>query len=243
MPDLGEREDWFTSVDGFVPSLGMGIAVFDHQRYNHAFVAGHISYKTASERAGYALGFERPLFGATKLYVGGELHDLTASDDQWQVSSIEASLAAIGPRRSFRDYYRRRGVQINAALRVHPQVEPLFAWRGERHDALPTESDFSFWNDDEAVPPEHRRAGWTAQRHRRRRVGGQPRIRARIARGVLPAPPARDAVRRAAERARLGARSAADLARRLDVGDLRRPMRSAATSISAATSSPAGRAC
>jgi hypothetical protein len=149
VPDLGEREDWFSSVDGFAPSLGMGIAIFDHDRYNHTFVAGHLAYKLASDRAGYALGFERPLFGATKLYVGGELHDLTTSDDHWQVSPIEASLAAVGPRRSFRDYYRRRGVQINLALRPHPQVETLFAWRAERHDPLSTASDFSFWNGDE----------------------------------------------------------------------------------------------
>jgi outer membrane protein assembly factor BamA len=152
LPDLGEREDWFTSVDGFVPSLGMGIALFDHQRFNHAFVAGHLSYKTASNRAGYSLGFERPLFETRKLYVGGELHDLTASDDQWQVSSIEASLAAIGPRRSFRDYYRRRGLQVNSALRIHRQVEAVFAWKGEHHYALQPESDFSFWNDDEPLP-------------------------------------------------------------------------------------------
>jgi len=153
LPDLGEREDWFSSVDGFVPSLGMGIALFDHQRFNHAFVAGHLSYKTASDRAGYSLGFERPLFDVRKLYVGGELHDLTASDDQWQVSSIEASLAAIGPRRSFRDYYRRRGLQVNASLRAHRQVEAVFAWKGEHHYALQTESDFSFWNDDESFRP------------------------------------------------------------------------------------------
>src|SRR4051812_14286981 len=106
LPDPGEREDWFSPVDGFAPSLGMGIAVFDHDRFNHTFIAGHLSYKFASERAGYALGFERPLFGARKLYVGGELHDLTASDDQWQVSSFEASVAGLGGRRSFRDYYR-----------------------------------------------------------------------------------------------------------------------------------------
>ena len=36
VPDLGEREDWFTAVDGFVPSLGMGAAVFDHENFNHA---------------------------------------------------------------------------------------------------------------------------------------------------------------------------------------------------------------
>ena len=28
VPDLGDREDWFTPVDGFVPSLGFGAAVF-----------------------------------------------------------------------------------------------------------------------------------------------------------------------------------------------------------------------
>jgi len=84
-----------------------------------------------------------------KLYVGGELHDLTASDDHWQVSSTEASLAALGPRRSFRDYYRRRGIQINSALRLHRQIEAVFAWRGEHQYPLFTESDFSFWNDDE----------------------------------------------------------------------------------------------
>ena len=153
VPDLGEREDWFSSVDGFAPSLGIGVAIFDHNRYNHTFVAGHLGYKFASERAGYALGFERPLFGGTKLYVGGELHDLTASDDHWQVSEIEAGLAAVGPRKSFRDYYRRRGVQINAALRPHPQIEAVVAWRAERHDALSTESDFSLWNDDEPFRP------------------------------------------------------------------------------------------
>jgi hypothetical protein len=153
VPDLGDREDWFTSVDGFVPSFGFGAAVFDHDHFNHAYVAGHLSYKMASGRAGYALGFERPFFGPRKLYIGGELHDLTASDDQWQVSSLEASLAAIGPRRSFRDYYRRRGVQIGAAYRPHPQVEILAAWRGERHEALGVESDFSFWNGDEPFRP------------------------------------------------------------------------------------------
>jgi hypothetical protein len=153
VPDLGEREDWFSFVDGFVPSLGMGIAVFDHERFNHTFVAGHLSYKIASEQTGYALGFERPLFGRTKLYIGGELHDLTASDDQWQLSSLEASLAAVGPGLSFRDYYRRRGVQIHSALRVHPQIELLLAWRGERQEPLHNESEFSFWNDDDVFRP------------------------------------------------------------------------------------------
>src|SRR5206468_1931008 len=148
-PDLGSREDWFTPVDGFVPSLGFGGAVFDHERFNHTYIAGHFSFKMASSRVGYALGFERPLFGDTKLYLGGELHDLTATDDQWQVSTNEAGLAALWSRRSYRDYYRRRGVQGSAALRVHPRVELLMAWRSERQTQLDVESDFSLSRRDQ----------------------------------------------------------------------------------------------
>ena len=153
VPDLGEREDWFSAVDGFVPSLGFGAAVFDHDRFNHTYVAGHLSYKVASEHGGYALGFERPFLTAPRLFLGSEFYKLTATDDRWQISSTEASLAAIGPRHSYRNYYRRNGVQIGGALRVHPQVEFLFAWRGERQESLVNQSDFSFWNHDDSFRP------------------------------------------------------------------------------------------
>jgi hypothetical protein len=151
--DLGDREDWFTPVDGFVPSLGFGAAVFDHEAFNHTYIAGHLSVKAASGRFGYAFGGERPLFTDHKLFLGAEFHDLTASDDQWQLSSLEASLAAVGPRRSFRDYYRREGLQLTGALRVHRQAEVLLAWRGERQTSLATTTDFSIWNGDEAFRP------------------------------------------------------------------------------------------
>jgi outer membrane protein insertion porin family len=152
-PNFGEREDWFTSVDGFVPSLGFGGAVFDHKLFNHAYVAGHLSYKMAPGRAGYALGFERPLFNAPKLYAGAELYDLTATDDRWQMSGTEASIDAFAARRSFRDYHRRRGGQVHAALRLERRFEVQFAWRGERHSNLDVDSDFSLWNRDESFRP------------------------------------------------------------------------------------------
>ena len=108
-----------------------------------------MSVKAASRNVGYALGFERPFFVAPQLYLGAEIFDLTATDDQWQISSSEAGLAAVGPRRSFRDYYRRRGGQISSALRPEAHTEVLFGLRTERHEPLETTSDFSLWNDDE----------------------------------------------------------------------------------------------
>jgi hypothetical protein len=152
-PDFGDREDWFTPVDGLVPSLGFGAVAFDHERFNHTFIAGHVSLKLATSKVGWAFGFERPLFTSRKLYVGGELRDLTASDDTWQVTSTEASVDAVGARRSFRDYYQRAGAQITAAWRVDPHIEILGLWRGERERPLPVESDFSLFKRDDQFRP------------------------------------------------------------------------------------------
>jgi len=149
-PTLGGREDWFTPVDGFVPALDFGAAVFEHQRFNHAFFAGHLSIKAASRNVGYALGIERPFFIAPQLFVSGEVFDLTATDDTWQITSSEAALAAVGPRRSYRDYYRRQGGQVSTALRLESHAELLFGLRTERHEPLEVTSDFSLWNDEEA---------------------------------------------------------------------------------------------
>jgi surface antigen-like variable number repeat protein len=152
-PNFGDREDWFTPVDGLVPSLDFGAAVFDHEKFNHTFIFGHVSIKTASGNAGYAFGVERPFFSTRKLFIGVEGHDLTATDDHWQVSTNEEGLAAIGPRRSYRDYYRRQGVQFSSALRVEKHIELQLAWKMESHDALKTETDFSLWNDDTPFGP------------------------------------------------------------------------------------------
>lgn len=151
--DMGEREDWFSAVDGLVPSLGFSGAVFDHKNFNHAFISTHVGYKIASGEWGYSLGFERPLFRPVPVYVGAELYDLTATDDQWQVSGMQASVEALLVRNSMRDYYRRHGVQLHSAVRPNSRLELQFAWRGEQHEPLRVESDFSIWNGDEEFRP------------------------------------------------------------------------------------------
>ena len=151
--DMGEREDWFSAVDGLVPSLGFSGAVFDHKNFNHAFISTHVGYKIASGEWGYSLGFERPLFRPVPVYVGAELYDLTATDDQWQVSGMQASVEALLVRNSMRDYYRRHGVQLHSAVRPNSRLELQFAWRGEQHEPLHVESDFSIWNGDEEFRP------------------------------------------------------------------------------------------
>jgi outer membrane protein assembly factor BamA len=143
------REDWFSPVDGFAPAIGFNAAVFDSSGFNHTFLTGFFSYKIAREEPGYALGIERPFFRGPRVFLGAEVYDLTGSDDFWRLSQDEQSLVALGFKNTFRDYYRRRGVQAHAAIAITPHHEALVAFRREHHDALDNSTDFSFFRDSE----------------------------------------------------------------------------------------------
>jgi hypothetical protein len=147
------REDWYSPVDGFAPAIGFQSTIFDRKRFNHTYWAGYVSYKTGPERAGYSFGFERPFFGEGILQAGASVHDVTASDDQWRLTTIEQSLVAFGFRNSFRDYYRRKGFQLYAAVRPLAQHEWLVAWRQEEHGALVNETDWGLFRDEHSYRP------------------------------------------------------------------------------------------
>ena len=148
------REDLYSPVDGFSPAIGFSTTIFDHRRFNHTFVEGYVSYKFGRDDPGYSLGLERPLFrGPARLYVGGEIHDVTASDDWWRVSTLEQALVSVGFKNSFRDYYRRRGAQFFGVLRAgqHNELSAMARW--DRHEPLANATSYSFFRDDAVFRP------------------------------------------------------------------------------------------
>src|SRR5262245_23532735 len=148
-----QREDWYSPVDGFAPAVGFESTIFDSKRFNHSYWAGYVAYKFAAERAGYTFGFERPFFADGILQAGASIHDITGSDDRWRLRPIEQSLVALGFRNTFRDYYRRKGFQLHAALRPHAQHEWMVAWRDESHRSLVNETNFGLFRDDHEFRP------------------------------------------------------------------------------------------
>ena len=141
------REDWYSPVDALNFGLGVQSTIFDQKRFNHAYWAGHVTYKFGPERIGYSLGFEKPFFGDAILQVGASIHDLTASDDQWRLGDLEQSLVALTFRNTFRDYYRRKGYQLHAAVRPASEHEFVIAWRDDSHAALRNETNYGFFRD------------------------------------------------------------------------------------------------
>jgi hypothetical protein len=143
-----EREDWYSPVDGFNPAVGFHTTIFNSETFNHSYASLFASYKGASERVGYGAGFERPFFSDGVLQLGASIQDLTASDDRWRLSAVEQSLVAFTFRNTFRDYYRRKGWQVHAALRPFAQHEWLVAWRDESHATLVNETGYGLFRDD-----------------------------------------------------------------------------------------------
>ena len=143
----GTREDWFDPVDGLVPSLGFRATLFDPHGLGRTFFTGSLAYKWARDEVGYTLGGARPFGDDPRISIGGDVHDVTATDDGWRLTTTEQSLVALGFHRSFRDYYERRGYQLHAALRVGASQEIEIAWRDDRHAPLVNRTEYSLFED------------------------------------------------------------------------------------------------
>jgi hypothetical protein len=141
------REDWYSPVDGFNPAIGFQSTIFDTSRFNHTYWGGYVTYKFAADRPGYSFGLERPFLGDGVLQVGASLQDMSASDDRWRMSAGEQALVAFGFRNTFRDYYRRKGYQVHAAVRPFAQHEWLVAWRDEEQLPLVNQTDYGLFRD------------------------------------------------------------------------------------------------
>ena len=142
------REDLFSPVDGLTPAIGFATTIFDHAKFNHTYVNGYVAYKFGRDDPGYSFGVERPLFTAPKLFLGAELHDMTASDDLWRLSSFEQAMVSLAFKNTFRDYYRRRGAQLFGVLRMgaHNELSAMARW--DRHEPLRNATSYSFFRDD-----------------------------------------------------------------------------------------------
>ena len=100
----------YNRVEGLFVGAQLNRARWYRLDYNVA-LWGHGGYGFSSKAWRYQLGLERLLRIERNVFfaLGGEVHDLTETQDDWIIPTSENSLAAFLIKEDFRDYYRRQG--------------------------------------------------------------------------------------------------------------------------------------
>ena len=144
--------DYLNRVDGFTPWAGVEGTLHDHTSYNHLHAYARLGYGFASHDTRFVLGALRP-FGPERLVtLGYEFHDLADSDDLFRLVGFEETPAWIITSEQVKDYYRRRGHEAYAFVRLGHRGQMGVTWRGDRFETLDIHSDGVLFLNKTPVP-------------------------------------------------------------------------------------------
>ncbi len=144
----------YNRIDGVAPWLGVEALVFDHVSYNHLSLYGSLTHGTASGATRFALGARRGFGPGGRLWLGYEFHDLADTDDVFRGSGLQEALRTLLLRSSFRDYYRRRGHEAYAFLRLAEGCAHLgLSYRADEYESLVSHADGSLFNRSRTPRP------------------------------------------------------------------------------------------
>lgn len=99
-----------------------------------------------TDRMGYRVKAEQFFGGARRFSVGGSLFSVVQPLDRWQISDLEASLAAAVFHDDYRDYYGRTGWGAFAAVRPMEGLEATVEYRREDHGSRATGDPWSLFH-------------------------------------------------------------------------------------------------
>ncbi|MDZ7343587.1 MAG: BamA/TamA family outer membrane protein [candidate division KSB1 bacterium] len=105
-------------------------------------------YAFAAKRWQYQAGAELYRGEAFRFVLGGEVYDLTDTQDEWIMPIDENTLAASLIREDFRDYYRREGYQFYVSQQLGWPLQLTAAYRRDLHLNLSNETNWSLFGGD-----------------------------------------------------------------------------------------------
>ena len=109
---------------------------------------GEIGYALSGGHGRFQVGLENT-FSLSRSTVGVEFHHLTATEDDWVISSDENTIYSLLLKRDFRDYYRRSG----GSIYLMPEIDPLeFSLRVmvDDFDSLKNQANWSLFSSGPA---------------------------------------------------------------------------------------------
>ena len=111
---------------------------------------GEAGYGFGGEQVRYRAGLQGFSFYGTSgrhmVALGGEVHDLTDTQDDWLVADVENSAYSLFFKRDFRDYYRRLGGSVYALQDMGDAFRVTGRMKRDRFESLPETVSWSLFS-------------------------------------------------------------------------------------------------
>jgi hypothetical protein len=136
----------YSRVEGWGPSLGAEVTLFDHASFNHLNLYGLTGYGLSSDHARFALGARKPVGPHRLVTLGYEFHDLTDSDDFLRLAGVERWPGTLIWFEALDNFYERRGHEAYAFVRPSSRLHLGLSFRADDFTSLPvTSGDAEKW--------------------------------------------------------------------------------------------------
>jgi hypothetical protein len=107
------------------------------------------SFRADDNDVGHNLRGELRMGRDHGLILGARSYDVVDPVESWQLSSLEAGLAAGVFKRDYRDYFRRRGGSLEAGVFTRHDASLTLSYADERWDPRPTNDPWTLFNSDD----------------------------------------------------------------------------------------------
>jgi len=97
--------------------------------------------------------FKHRMRGVPTIAIGGEVHNITSTDDAWRADRLENALDAFFAREDFRDYYKLAGWDGYLAFRPLRNMELRFDWRSDHYESLAQNVFYGRFGGNKVLPP------------------------------------------------------------------------------------------
>ena len=134
----------YNRVDGIFLGAKRGRELY--RRHGIFQVYGQAGIGLENNRFQYQLALERSFFpDYMQFSFGGEIFDLTYSEDEWMIPASENSLSAFLIHEDYHDYYRRNGVGVFVSQQFTRNARLKVGYYEEDHYSLNQETDWALF--------------------------------------------------------------------------------------------------
>jgi cytoskeletal protein CcmA (bactofilin family) len=126
----------YNRVEGL--PINLGPQVFRNSHWGsarldaYAVLRTETSFASGRDDIGHNVNAEVKLGRRGGLLVGGRLYNVVEPTESWQLTNLEAGLAAFVLRRDYRDYYERHGGRVRTGFFVRRGADVSVSYGGER---------------------------------------------------------------------------------------------------------------